>query len=494
MTRGSAMKDHLSFVLNGEVVTLAEIAPTTTLLEYLRGRRMTGTKEGCAEGDCGSCTVALGALDGEGGVTWRAVNACILFLPMLEGKAVVTVEGVAGPKGALHPCQQAMVDLHGSQCGFCTPGFVMTLYVARLMREQAPDPAAVNDMLAGNLCRCTGYGPIQKAASAQFDAPRPDWDVARREADRQALLSIADPRPLRLTGDGLAAYAPTTLADFAALVETLPEATIVAGATDVGLWVTKAGRRLETTIHVGRVAELKEMREADGWLRIGAGVSYAEAQSRLAGLWPDLGELIRRLGSEQVRGSGGLVANIANGSPIGDTPPALIALGARLILRRGQQVRRLALEDFFIEYGRQDRAPGEFVEAVEIPLDTPPERLRCYKLSKRFDQDISTVCGCFTITVENGRVAAARIAFGGMAGVPKRARTVEDLLIGQPWSEATVEAAVDGFEQDYQPLTDMRGSAEYRLLAAKNLLRKVFVESQAPAGTTRLVGRDAAFA
>ncbi|MGF1619783.1 MAG: xanthine dehydrogenase small subunit [Rhodomicrobiaceae bacterium] len=495
MTIDDTMTEEMTFVLNGERLSVSDVSPTATLLNFLRYRkRLTGSKEGCAEGDCGACTVVMGELDGHGGmVRYRAVNACILFLPMLHGKAVVTVEGLKGPDGALHPCQQAIVDTHGSQCGFCTPGFVMSLY-AMSLEGQPLDKGRINDGFAGNLCRCTGYGPLIEAAGMMAGAEPPPWDLERRERERTLLAEIDRSATLVLSGGGQRCFSPTTVDEFARLYAEYPDATVIAGATDVGLWVTKQLRELPTTIHIGRVAELREIREEDGIIHIGAAATYADAEATLASVWPDFGELIRRLGAFQVRNAGTIGGNIANGSPIGDTPPALIALDADLVLRKGDARRRIKLEDFFIEYGRQDRAPGEFVEAVEIPLLADSRQLRCYKISKRFDQDISAVCGCFNISVKNGMVANARIAFGGMAGVPKRARAVEAALVGRPWTEETVAAAIPAFEADFEPLTDMRGSAAYRMLAAKNLLRKYHAETQQPLGRTRLVGREAVIA
>jgi xanthine dehydrogenase small subunit len=521
---GQGMADRLTFILNGRRETVASLPPTTTLLAYLRGtktaflgdptnagsdslfsqsffpkpgtpllatlpRRLTGTKEGCAEGDCGACTVAVGEL-GRDGIKYRAVNACIQFLPMLHGKAVVTVEGLKGPGGALHPCQQAIVDRHGSQCGFCTPGFVMSLYAMGL-NGASPELAAINDEFAGNLCRCTGYGPLIEAARDALGAEPPAWDRERRSAEAEALAAINRGETLALTHDGQRYFAPTTADEFAAIYLANPDAVIVAGATDVGLWVTKQHRDLRTLISIAGVEELRAISIRSDTIHIGAAATYSDAEAVPADAFPDFGELIRRLGARQVRNAGTIGGNIANGSPIGDTPPALIALGATIHLRQGETRRRMPLEDFFIAYGRQDRAPGEFVEAVEVPLLRHPEQLRCYKITKRFDQDISAVCGCFSIRIEAGVAAEARIAFGGMAATPKRARTVEAALIGRPWAEATIKAALPAFEEDFAPLTDMRGSATYRMLTAKNLLRKYFAETRLPLSQTRLAGRGA---
>jgi xanthine dehydrogenase small subunit len=490
------MRDYLSFVLNGDPVHVRGLDPATTLLEYLRReRRLTGTKEGCAEGDCGACTVTVAELHpepDEAGIRHRALNACILLLPMLEGRSVTTVEGLRDKAGALHPAQQAMVETHGSQCGFCTPGFVMSLYTAYLS-EPRSSVSRIDDLLAGNLCRCTGYGPIVKAAQAMYNRPRPQGEAEAGAAEAAHLQAIAHSETLVLDGAGSRFYAPATLDELARLCEAHPDATILSGATDVGLWITKQHRRIATFISTGRVRELQSMSQDGGALRIGAGVRWADLEKTLGRHYPDFAELVRRFGAVQVRNAATVGGNIANGSPVGDGPPALIALGASLVLRRGAARRTLPLEAFFQGYRKQDRRPGELVEAVEVPLIGHPERLRCYKVSKRFDQDISAVCGCFNLDTEGGTVREARIAFGGMAGTPKRASNVEAALAGRPWTHATVQDALPAFERDFTPIDDMRGSAAYRMQVAKNLLVKYFHETQRPLRETRLVGRAAAF-
>jgi xanthine dehydrogenase small subunit len=465
----------IRFLLDGQVQEVKGANPTTTLLEHLRGpMRRTGTKEGCAEGDCGSCTVLIGEADGEGpkgGISWRAVNSCIQFLPMLHGKALLTVESLA-KGGALHPVQQAMVEKHGSQCGFCTPGIVMSLYGRAIAAKGAGAP--VSEVLAGNLCRCTGYGPIIEVAKGVSAETAPTVDLSAVRDETMLSLAYED----EVHGVTRTWLSPRTVDELAQAYLEHPDATIVAGATDVGLWVTKQRRPLPTLISVSEVVELKVLEETPEGLRIGAGVRYVDAIEAVSKLYPDLGLMMRRLGSTQVRNSGTIGGNIANGSPIGDMPPALIAAGARLVLRRGDERREMALEAFFLDYGKQDRRPGEFVEAVIAPKLAAERIFKVFKLSKRFDQDISAVCGAFSLAVEDGGVTGARIAFGGMAGTPKRAKVCETALIGQPWSEATIEAAMAALDTDYKPMSDMRASAAYRSLTARNMLRKVFLERQ----------------
>ncbi|TDT76911.1 xanthine dehydrogenase small subunit [Litoreibacter halocynthiae] len=438
----------LTFLLNGETVE-AEVGPTETLLDFLRDRRgMSGTKEGCNEGDCGACSVMV---TGEDGVI-RAMNACILFMPQLSGRAVRTVEGIAGPDGDLHPVQRAMVEHHGSQCGFCTPGFITTMAAAH-----ANGATDHEDQLAGNLCRCTGYAPIIRAAEAASREDVPDW-IADSPVQAEA------PYPMPESSDALATW-----------YEANPDATLIGGATDVGLWVTKRLQDLGKVAFTGRCAELQQIESTEQGLRIGAACTITQVLEAVKPLYPSFAELLRRYGSTQVRNAATLGGNIANGSPIGDGPPALIALGATLHLRKGDTRREMPIEAFFLEYGKQDRQKGEFVEFVTIPKQR--NTVKCYKLSKRFDQDISSVCGCFNIVIAGGSVAKARIAFGGMAGTPKRAAHVEDALIGKAWSEENMEAALAGFAKDFTPMSDMRASADYRMHAAQNMLRRVYVES-----------------
>lgn len=455
----------IRFLLDGEVMEM-EVGATETALDLIRYRLgRTGTKEGCAEGDCGACTVLLGE-PGEAGLAWRAVNACILFAPMLDGKVLKTVESL-DREGRLARVQYEMIERHGSQCGFCTPGFVMSLH-GRTIGALGTANRSVADIISGNLCRCTGYGPILAAGEAAPPAAMDD------SMDFEALQRF------EAVGEGKGWFAPRSVDALAALLLDHPDARIVAGATDVGLWVTKQQRDLGTVIFIGDIVELRRIASSADGLTIGAGARYSEAWDALADIHPALGELVRRIAGTQVRNAGTIGGNIANGSPIGDMPPALIVLDARLTLRRGDRRRTIPLEHFFIEYGRQDRQAGEFVESIFVPRPVAGTIVEVVKLSKRFDSDISAVCGAFAISVADGRVTAARIAFGGMAGTPKRAAACEAALVGQPWTAATVEAAAAALAQDYAPLTDARGSAGYRMTVAANLLRRIWLRSSRP--------------
>ena len=456
----------IAFLLNGTPVRVDGASPTRTLLDWLReDRGLCGTKEGCNEGDCGACTVMV--TDGSGS---RALNACILFLPQIHGKAVRTVEGISGPGGPMHPVQEAMVDHHGSQCGFCTPGFVVSMAVAHLNGAKDHDT-----QLAGNLCRCTGYAPIIRAAEASEGAPVPDWLTEDANFTLDKILSGGSGNAVHSRAGGEApptGFQPANSDELADWYLANPDATLIAGATDVGLWVTKQLRDLGQVAFLNGVTDLQQIERRGGQLHVGAGVTIAALRAAVAAHLPSLAEMLRRYSSEQVRNAATIGGNIANGSPIGDGPPALIALGASLHLRRGDEMRALPLESFFLDYRKQDRRPGEVVAGVSF-ADSAPD-LRIYKLSKRFDQDISAVLGAFNVTVEDGVVRSARIAFGGMAGIPKRAAACEAALLGQPWTEAAVRQAMIAMGTDFAPLSDMRASAEYRMQTAQNMLLRYF--------------------
>jgi xanthine dehydrogenase small subunit len=474
------MNDSIRFILNGEDVSLSSLRPTETLLDFLRiNRHLTGTKEGCAEGDCGACTVLVGRLI-DGGLHYESVNACIRFVGSLHATHVVTVEHLAAKDGTLHPVQQAMVDCHGSQCGFCTPGFVMSLYGLWLSNEK-PSRAEIEKALQGNLCRCTGYEPIVKAAE-QVSRIRPSALFDPLEKTRSNISSrlwaIGNRETITVSSGDERLIVPGSMAALCRILLDEPTATIVAGSTDVGLWVTKQMRLLNPVVFINHLAELQAISAGDKGFNIGAGVTYSRAFSAMAAKIPSFCNLINRIGGEQVRNMGTIGGNIANGSPIGDTPPPLIALGATVTLRSASGVRTQLLEDFFIEYGKQDRRPGEFVESVFVPYPEDGVHFAVYKITKRRDEDISALCGAFHLVLDDaGKVADIRIAFGGMAGTPKRARTVEAVLIGQPWTEQTAVAGRDAFDADYQPLTDWRATAEYRQLTAKNLLLRFYLET-----------------
>ncbi|MEP6940438.1 MAG: xanthine dehydrogenase small subunit [Rudaea sp.] len=479
----------IRFVLDGECVEISGMPPTTTVLEYLRERagRM-GTKEGCAEGDCGACTVVVGELvdadEGDESVRYRAINSCIRFLPTLDGRELVTVESLAAGED-LHPVQQAMVDAHGSQCGFCTPGFVMSLFALYLAQPQASRDDVVTS-LSGNLCRCTGYRPIIDAGCRMNTYATPArWsrEHARSRERVAALQALRRDAMLELPGFA----APRTLAELAALLAAAPQSLLLAGGTDVGLWVTKQLRELPTIVFLGDVAELRRIEtQMDGALRIGAAVSLSDAWAAIVSAYPSLIEVAERFASPPVRNSGTLVGNVANGSPIGDAMPALIALGATIELRCANVLRTLPLEAFYLDYMKKDLAAGEFVVAVTIPAPRPVRVIACYKLSKRIDQDISAVCAAFSADIAGEIAHDVRIAFGGMAATPARAREAEAALEGRRLDAATIDAACAALAADFAPLSDMRASADYRRRGAQSLLRRFAIEHATGSGEAML--------
>ena len=467
------------FFHRGAVVSVEAAESTRTVLQWLReDARCTGTKEGCAEGDCGACTVVLGSLDAQGVLQLQPVNACIQFLPTLDGKALFTVEDVAAPDGTLHPVQQSMVGCHGSQCGFCTPGFVMSLW-ACYQRHQAagtvPTRQQLADDLSGNLCRCTGYRPILDAGQQMFEAPA---SKLLHEPVAQALRALAQDGPLH-TAEGF--HAPRTLAAFAALREARPQARVLAGSTDLGLWVTKQFRDLGELISIVEVAELKRVVVDDHLIVIGAAASLEDAWIALVAEWPALRDVWLRFASLPIRHAGTMGGNVANGSPIGDSVPVLMALGAHVVLQRGQQVRKMMLEDFYTDYMKTQLQPGEFVHSLEVPRRRPALQVRAYKISKRFDSDISAVCAALALELIDDRVAAVRLAYGGMAATVRRASGAEVALLGQRWDEVALQAAQAALALDFKPLTDMRASAAYRLQVAQNLMRRFWLETRADA-------------
>ena len=478
------IRASIRFLRRGKIVDLAHVPPMRTVLDYLRlDERSRGTKEGCNEGDCGACTVLVGELQPDERVSFKAVNSCLQFLPTLDGKVLVTVEDLGGR----HPAQQALVDCHGSQCGFCTPGFVMSLAACGERHRAAGTQATrqqLADDLSGNLCRCTGYRPILDAGEQMFKlaagelaplatAPTVAALQALRGVRGDAALHLAAPTPF---------HAPRSLDDLAALRAAKPEARLLAGGTDVALWVNKQFRELGELIYLGEVAELKAIDEAGGWLTIGAGASLEAAWAALARHWPDSREMGLRFASLPVREVGTMGGNIANGSPIGDSAPVLIALDAEVLLRLGPRLRAMPLQDFYLGYLQNRLEPGEFVQALRLPLPGPDhatrQRLRVYKLSKRHDCDISALAAGLWLRFDGDRVVDARFAFGGMAAIVKRAAGAEAAVRGQRWTAATLQAAMAALDGDFEPLTDLRASAGYRRRAARKLLQRLWLETR----------------
>jgi xanthine dehydrogenase small subunit len=492
----------IRFYHRGRIVEVADAPPTRSVLDWLReDARCTGTKEGCNEGDCGACTVVIGELAARAGasgtaaaratvvrgLSLRSVNACIQFLPTLDGKALFTIEDLQAADGTLHPVQRAMVECHGSQCGFCTPGFVMSMWSAyerHCDRGTRPTRQQMADELSGNLCRCTGYRPILDACERMFELA-----AVRLETQPviDALANIAPTEGFHYAAPhrGLAGapqhrfHAPRSVDELAALVEARPDARILAGSTDIGLWVNKQFRELPDLIYVGEVDALKRIEShADGTLSIGAAATLEEAWIALAERHPTLREMGLRFASLPIRNAGTMGGNVANGSPIGDSAPVLIALDARIVLQRGTRVRTMPLSGFYVDYMKNRLERGEFVRAIEVPPPVPALQVRAYKMSKRYDCDISAVALGAAVALDGDTVREVRLAYGGMAAIVKRASNAEDAIVGKPWNEATVRAAQAALERDFSPLTDMRASAEYRMTAAQNLIERCWLETR----------------
>mgnify|MGYP002714574455 FL=1 len=474
----------IQFLLNRELRTEHALDPNVTVLNYLREHvGKTGTKEGCASGDCGACTVVVGELEGDR-VRYRTLNSCLTFVSSLHGKQLITVEDLKH-QGKLHSVQQAMVDCHGSQCGFCTPGFIMSLFALQ-KNSTGFDKGATLEALAGNLCRCTGYRPIIDAAEQACCQKQPDQFDAFEADTVTRLKAIAPRETAELNSGDKRCLVPLTVADLADLYAANPEARLLAGGTDLALEVTQFHRELPVMIYVGHIEDMKRIEVTDSAIEIGAAAALSDCYEALSREYPDFGELLHRFASLQIRNQGTLGGNIGNASPIGDAPPLLIALGAQIALRQGNTRRILPLQDYFLDYKVTARQEAEFIEKIIVPRAQANQAFRAYKVSKRLDDDISAVCAAFNLSIVDGVVTDARIAFGGMAAIPKRASACEAALVGSAWYPGVIERACNALAEDFTPLSDFRASKEYRLLTAQNLLRKFFLEQQSPEIETRV--------
>lgn len=502
--------NNIQFLLNNELTVIADCDPNMTVLNYLRQElSRKGTKEGCASGDCGACTAVLAEVITSSNhqsaaeqLSYKSINTCITFLSALHGKQLLTVEDLQqGNK--LHVVQQAMVDSHGSQCGFCTPGFVMSLFSIKKNLAQASFTDAVtksksHDLaldldkniehgLAGNLCRCTGYRAITDAAKQACITDDVDqFDQDKLTTIKQLKLIAKQQETVELYSNGKSLYLPNSLDKLAQLIEQYPQAKLLAGGTDLALSVTQGMAQIQTIIALGNVSELAQINETANSFSIGAMVSYQQSHQLLTQHYPEFGQMLYRLGSTQVRNSGTLGGNVGNASPIGDTPPVLIALGAKLVLRKGQRTREISVEDYFVDYKVTKLESGEFIQSIEIPKASKNKQLKVFKISKRLDDDISTVLACFYVEFSKQKIADIKIAFGGMAGIPKRAFACEQALMGKEANEQNITLAMAALSTDFAPLSDVRASSEYRMQVAKNLVRKCFYELEQTHAATRI--------
>lgn len=475
----------IKFLLNQSETNIDQIDPNTSVLDYLRDHlNRTGTKEGCASGDCGACTVVIAEVE-KNQLVYHSANACITNIGSLHGKQLITVEDLK-TNNQLHAVQQAMVDCHGSQCGFCTPGFIMSMFALR-KNNKASDRHIINESLGGNLCRCTGYKPIIEAAQKTFDSPCNDQFSEHQDIVVQQLNRINQQHPTaHLTHLDKQFFSPRTSDELADIFLKYPQARLLAGGTDLCLEFTQFLRDAKILIHTGRVKDLATIQLNRKTIELGASVTYSQAANQLIPHFPDLKELIERLGSIQVRNQATIAGNIGNASPIGDMPPVLIALGAELVLRKGKQRRTIAVEDYFIKYKVTSLQTSEFIEKIIIPKPNTEAIFKAYKISKRLEDDISATCGAFNIEIDQGTVSAVTIAFGGMAEIPKRAKHCEQALRNQPWNHKTIERAIDDLKKDFAPISDFRASAEYRLDVSQNMLRRLYLELKSTNQTIRV--------
>jgi xanthine dehydrogenase small subunit len=507
----------LRFIRRGHPVTLGNVPPERTLLEVLReDLGATGTKEGCGEGDCGACTVVIGEIEGDG-IKYRAINSCIRLAHSVDGMALWTVEDIVAADGTLHPAQEAMVQCHGSQCGFCTPGFVMSLF-GMYQKYIAPTAALTaspnlitrelaQEELSGNLCRCTGYRPIFDAAQrmAQLPAVKVDEKALARQLRQlntvrtepipvrtqhtpvraEPVEALASPSTLRQAQDrpesgrtGAGYLLPKSLPQLLSLRASHPQAQVVAGCTDVGLWVTKMHMTFDSILDVTQVKELQRIERYGNHIAIGAAATLTDAFDALVEERPQLKTFGQRFAGLPVRNSGTLGGNVANGSPIGDSMPLLIALGAYVVLMSVRGHREMPLEHFYTGYRKTVLAPDEVVAWIKVPRPVAGEFLRAYKISRRYEDDISAVCLVVNLTLEAGRVAKIGIGAGGVAATPVRAIQTESFLIGKQWTEQVALDAVNVLRAEFEPISDMRASAAYRSEVLGNLVKRFWLESQ----------------
>lgn len=477
---------QIQFLLNDELVELTSIDPNLTVLQYLRQlRHLTGTKEGCASGDCGACTAVVAQVSKQQKLEYSSINTCITFVGNLHGKQLITVEHITD-EGKLHPVQQALVDNHGSQCGFCTPGFVMSAFALHKSHAKPSKEKAI-EALAGNLCRCTGYRSIIDAAVTPIDKDITDKFAEQQQQTITRLREINNRSMVTLSANGHEYFAPNSLNELSKLLLDKPKAILVAGGTDLALHVTQALGEIDTLVYLGSVPELNDIKETEKTIEIGAAVTYSQITPLLGQYFPELAQMIERIGSTQIRNLGTIGGNIGNASPIGDMPPALMALSASITLQCGDSERTILLENYFKDYKVTDLAESEFIKTIIIPKASNKQVLKIYKISKRIDDDISAVLAAINIELANGIVVDAKIAFGGMAAIPKRASFCEKALITRKFSQENIDTAKLALSKDFQPMSDVRASSQYRTTVSKNLLQKCFIELSSQAIETRVV-------
>ena len=466
------VSNTIQFLLNNKIYKIKNPDPNKTILSYVRDDlKKTGTKEGCAEGGCGACTIVLGELN-KNKIIYKAINACISFLPILNGKQLILVEDLTNDN-KLHPVQEAMVKFHGSQCGFCTPGFTMSLFSMH-KNFKSINNQAIDESLSGNLCRCTGYRPIIDAAKSLNN--KKDQDQFKKNKNQTiSLLRKLKTVDLEINNREKKYFAPKTIIYLKKILKKFPNAKILSGGTDLSLEVTKLRKELKTIISLNSIEKLNFIKKTKNLVEIGATTSLIDFQNFIKKYFVDFYDILKRYGSIQIRNVGTIAGNIATASPIGDTLPLLLTLDAKVVVQGLKQTKVFSLNEFFISYRKTKLKKGEFIYSIKIPINKN-KIFKAYKVSKRFDDDISSVCGSFSFLIKKNKITKAAIAYGGMSEIPKRALTTEKKLINSEFSENTFSKAVNLINKDFSPLDDMRASKNYRINVAKNLLLKAFYE------------------
>ena len=465
--------NKINFVWENKICSASNPDPNETILNYVRLKlKKTGTKEGCAEGGCGACTVVLGELKNNN-IIYKAINSCISFVPSLEGKELILVEDLVSKNGSLHPVQDAMIKYHGSQCGFCTPGFVMSLF-AMYKNFSSYNYENIQDSISGNLCRCTGYRPIIDAAKSLNNVSRSDKFYKNKKKTLNLLKKIRMEN-LSLKNGNKKYFSPKSINELQKIIKKNPNPIFLSGATDLSLIVTKERKEINNIISLNSIKELKFIKERNSNIEVGAATSLIEFELFIKKYYPDFNSILKRYGSVQIRNVATMAGNIATASPIGDTLPLLLSLDAKLVLQKESNKTILPLKNFFISYRKTRLKKGQFIHSIIIPI-FKKNIFKAYKISKRIDDDISSVCASFNLEIINKKIKKVKIAYGGMAPIPKRAINCEKILTNSLFSEETFKKAEKKLEKDFAPIDDMRASKDYRMEIAKNLLTKCFIE------------------
>ncbi len=463
----------ISFIHSGKIINIINPDPNETLLNFVRTKlKKTGTKEGCAEGGCGACTVVLGELKDDN-INYTSINSCITFLPTLQGKQLILVEDLISKDNSIHPVQQAMVKYHGSQCGFCTPGFVMSLFSMFKNYSQLKEDT-IKDSIAGNLCRCTGYKPIIKAAKSLRTKNKIDHFIKNKKTTI-AMLKKIENKSISIYKKGKKYFAPQYVSELKKILKKNSKSKLLSGGTDLSLAVTKERKDIDSIIYMNSIKELNYIKNNNKYIEVGATTSLRDFEIFIEKYYPDFNKILKRYGSVQIRNVATIAGNIATASPIGDNLPLLLALDCQIVLQGIKKNRTIPIKDFFISYRQTKLKEGQFIHSVRIPIYNK-NIFKAYKISKRFDDDISSVCAAFNIIIKNNKIEKIKIAYGGMAAIPKRAIHCEKVLLNSLITKEKIDKAKKALEKDFSPISDMRASAKYRKIIAKNLLEKCFLE------------------